>query len=408
MAPVLDEFRSNSSPVGTILKFVLICVTAARLSAQQYVISTVAGGAASDAGARDQRQRFSPHSSHVGSQRQHLFRQQSLRFSPRPFGSSHPPRGYRASRVLGRWRTCSPCPTQFTQRCCRGENYRVRRVSPSGIITTVAGTGGFGFYSPPKDGVSAAGVAIGTPQAVAVAVDGAGNLFFSDRYYTSGSDGRIRKVTPDGLLSTVAGGGTDTPGDGEPAIGVHLTGARTLVVDHAGNLYFDESYRIFKVDTTGAVTALAGTGTAGFSGDDGPAVQAQITIPSGQASAVNQDGTLNDAIHPAGAGTLLSLYVTGAGQMSPPTTDGKIIDASAPLPQPRLPVGVTVDGFAAQIIYAGAAPGEVAGLMQILLRIPSGAHSGGYVPVSIQVGGASTIPDAAWIAVAASATQAPN
>ncbi|HEY1755514.1 MAG TPA: hypothetical protein VGG72_08970 [Bryobacteraceae bacterium] len=72
--------------------------------------------------------------------------------------------------------------------------------------------------------------------------------------------------------------------------------------------------------------------------------------------------------------------------------------ASAP-PKPILPVTVTIGGIPAVVEYAGGASGQIAGLMQVTVQIPSGVQPGGYVPVVLQVGDASTTPDAVWIAV---------
>ncbi len=121
---------------------------------------------------------------------------------------------------------------------------------------------------------------------------------------------------------------------------------------------------------------------------------------AGQAAAVNAvDGKTNDAMHPVKVGGYISLFATGEGQTTPVGIDGKI--ASGPiLPAPNLKVSVTVGGIPALVQYAGAAPGQVAGLMQVNVQIPSGVQPGGYVPVVLQVGNASTTDGAVWIAVA--------
>jgi len=113
----------------------------------------------------------------------------------------------------------------------------------------------------------------------------------------------------------------------------------------------------------------------------------------GQAAAVNQNGRFNGsgflpygAGYPAKPGEYISLYATGGGQTSPPGVDGQL--AQAPLPQPLLPVTVTVGGQLVQPQYAGPAPGY-AGLMQVNVQIPAGTPSGN-VPVTIQVGQAAS------------------
>jgi uncharacterized protein (TIGR03437 family) len=116
----------------------------------------------------------------------------------------------------------------------------------------------------------------------------------------------------------------------------------------------------------------------------------------GQAAAVNQDGTLNGASHPAAPGSLISLYATGEGLTWPAGIDGK--PATAPLPMPSqttfaltpTPVAVTVGGQTVTPEYAGGAPGEIAGLMQINVRIPQNITPGNAVPVTVEVQGYST------------------
>ena len=121
---------------------------------------------------------------------------------------------------------------------------------------------------------------------------------------------------------------------------------------------------------------------------------------AGQAAAVNAvDGTVNSAANPMKVGGYISLYATGEGQTTPAGVDGKLASGIS-LPQPNLNVSATVGGLAAPVQYAGAAPGEVAGVMQVNVQIPTGVLPGGYVPVILQVGSTSTTAGAVWIAVA--------
>ena len=118
---------------------------------------------------------------------------------------------------------------------------------------------------------------------------------------------------------------------------------------------------------------------------------------SGQAAAVNQDGSVNGGDHPAPVGSIISFYATGEGQTSPSGVDGKL--AQSPLPHPLLPVTVTF-GSPGRVTpshtvtpqYVGGAPGTVAGVMQINVQIPSGIQTGNAVPVVVQVGGVSSQP----------------
>jgi sugar lactone lactonase YvrE len=147
-------------------------------------------------------------------------------------------------------------------------NARVRKVDPSDIITTVAGNGVTGFRG---DGRLATGANFTDPQGVAV--DRNGSLYIADT-----GNQRVRKVSPDGIITTVAGGGNGAVSDGARATAVALSFPTTLAVDRAGNLFIGDGglHRILRVTPTGIIILVAGTGTAGFSGDGGPATAAQF------------------------------------------------------------------------------------------------------------------------------------
>ena len=150
-------------------------------------------------------------------------------------------------------------------------NNRVRRVS-NGVITTVAGGG----TSNPGDNGPATSAQLTVP--TGVTVDSAGNLYFADTGYQ-----RIRKVS-NGVITTVAGGGTSYPGDNGPATSAVLAFPRGIAVDAVGNLFIADSlnFRIRKV-SNGVITTVAGNGTYGYSGDNGPATSAQLDQPYGVA-----------------------------------------------------------------------------------------------------------------------------
>lgn len=141
-------------------------------------------------------------------------------------------------------------------------------------ISTVAGTGVAGYSG---DGGPATSAQLDNPYRVAV--DSAGNLYIAD-YLNS----RIRKVNTSGVTATVAGNGTyGSSGDGGPATSAQLSLPWGVAVDNAGNLYIADTTNsiVRKVDTSGTITAVAGTGTYGFSGDGDPATSAQLGNPSG-------------------------------------------------------------------------------------------------------------------------------
>jgi uncharacterized protein (TIGR03437 family) len=112
---------------------------------------------------------------------------------------------------------------------------------------------------------------------------------------------------------------------------------------------------------------------------------------TGPAAVLNEDGvTVNSSSNPAARGSVISIYATGEGQTSPGGVDG-LIATGTPLPRPTRVVAVRIDGQPAEVQYAGAAPGQVAGLMQVNVKIPAGVSIGD-VPIEIQVGDAKSQP----------------
>jgi sugar lactone lactonase YvrE len=171
-------------------------------------------------------------------------------------------------------------------------NHRIRRVDRStGIITTFVGTGppgGFDTGGFGGDGGPAKDARLNIPSDVAL--DISDNLFILDLI-----NFRIRRVEGrTGIITTVAGGGDDFS-DGIPAISARLDffSSGGLAVDKAGNLFISDqgNHRIRRVDArTGIITTVAGSGTIGFSGDGGPALQARLSFPDGLA--VDEAGNL--------------------------------------------------------------------------------------------------------------------
>ncbi len=162
------------------------------------------------------------------------------------------------------------------------QNHRIRKVAASGVISTVAGTGSYGFSG---DGAAATAATLANP--AGVALDGSGNLYIADS-----QNHRIRKVATNGVITTVAGTGTaGYGGDGTAATAANLNNPVGVAVDGLGNLYIADAlnHRIRKVATNGIITTVAGTGTAGFAGDGGAATAATLNAPAG----VTVDGTNN-------------------------------------------------------------------------------------------------------------------
>src|SRR5207249_729260 len=187
-----------------------------------------------------------------------------------------------------------------------------------GIISTVAGNGSQGFSG---DGGPATSAQLLGPQGVAV--DGDGNLFIADTMAYTFSlsiryNSRIRKVSANGVITTVAGNGTHScsySGDGGPATSAQLC-ASGVAVDSVGSLFISVDNRIRKVSASGIITTVAGGGTPGYSGDGGPAINAQL------ANAFL--GTLHFGVAVDGAGNLF-IADTSNNRIRKVSSDGIIM-----------------------------------------------------------------------------------
>jgi uncharacterized protein (TIGR03437 family) len=358
-------------------------------------------------------------------------------------------------------------------------NHCVRKVinTVPVLISTVAGTGVAGFSG---DGDSAVNARLNAP--TGVAVDASGNLFIADSF-----NHRIRRVSTDGIIRTIAGtGGAGFSGNGGAATAAELHTPTGLVLDGDGNVYFadNENNQVRKLTLTsggnvapgqilgvsvlngasmqagpvaaGEIVSIFGTGIGpstpveaalDSSGllpkslgeaqvlfDGWPAAlyyasdrQLNVQVPyyvagqpttvmevyylgslvvrttlavadtapalftfvggTGQAIAVNEDGTLNSTLNPAARGSIVVLYATGEGQTNPGGVNGK--PAATPYPRPLATVSLQIGGYPSDVLYAGGAPGY-AGLMQINVRVPSGYAGTGALPVTLSVGGTSS------------------
>jgi uncharacterized protein (TIGR03437 family) len=119
-----------------------------------------------------------------------------------------------------------------------------------------------------------------------------------------------------------------------------------------------------------------------------PGVFTRDNSGGGQATAVNQNGTANSDTNPAAKGSVVTIFGTGEGVTIPASLTGRVSGSDpGSLPVPQLPLEVLVGGVPAQVTYAGAAPGAVAGVLQVNLRIPDGAPSGSAIPIVLRVGG---------------------
>jgi hypothetical protein len=212
-------------------------------------------------------------------------------------------------------------------------NNVIRKVTPSGTISTVAGNGTAGFSG---DGRPATNAQING--SFGIAVDGNGDLFIADT-----SNNVVREVTPDGLIHTIAGTGTaGFSGDNGPATAAQLNIPAGLTLDSNGDLFIADrlNNRIREVTPQGIITTVAGNGTGGFSGDGGPATNAQLDRPDDVAIASNGDlfiaDEFNGRVRVVMANGIISTFAgggnSGLGDGGPATA------ASF-----NTPVGVAVD-----------------------------------------------------------------
>jgi hypothetical protein len=181
----------------------------------------------------------------------------------------------------------------------------IRKVDSNGIITTAAGTGTPGFSG---DGGLATNAQIDTNS---IAGDGLGNLYIAN--WIEACQAVIRKVNKAGVIDTIAGNGTcGSTGDGGPAKEAQVS-VQSLAADTSGNLYFVEGLivkpasalgRIRKISSGGIISTIAGTGPCGYSGDGGPAINAQVCA-------------LYVAVEPNGTVYFSQLAVDGPSQDQP-------------------------------------------------------------------------------------------
>jgi sugar lactone lactonase YvrE len=217
---------------------------------------------------------------------------------------------------------------------CNGPGgFSVRKVDTDGTITTIAGTGGvYGFSG---DGGPATKAKLNFPNAVAV--DREGNLYISD-----GDNYRIRKVDKDGIITTFAGTGEKGySGDGGPATSAKLREPSDMTFDVRGNLYLVDYTSVRKIDSSGTITTVAGTGQAGFSGDGGPAIEAKFEandVAFDRTGNMYISDTENNRIRKVGRDGIIHT-VAGTGKAGYSGDGGSATEAAL-----NLPIGIALDG----------------------------------------------------------------
>ncbi len=335
---------------------------------------------------------------------------------------------------------------------------RIVQYTNAGVYTTIAGSGNSGFSG---DNGPAPNAALYDP--MGLAVDAAGNVYIADTFNC-----RIRKVTPSGIITTIAGNGSlYFSGDGGPAIQASMHFPHGVAVDPSGNVYITDTVNAvvrelqgtlpvvstngvvnaasfatrispgalatvfgsnFAVSNAGAQTPLpmslesvsvsvngqlapllyvtptqvnfqvpwetalgSATVTVAVNGGASNAVAVNVlgaapglfSSSNGQAIVQNSDYTLNEPSNPAKVGSTIIAYLSGSGTVSPPVADG------APAPDDTLVylnsgTSATIGSSTAQVAFAGLAPGFV-GLVQMNIVVPSGLATGSY-PLTVTIG----------------------
>jgi uncharacterized protein (TIGR03437 family) len=230
-----------------------------------------------------------------------------------------------------------------------GGDYRIWKVTPTGVLQAAAGTG---VESYSGDGGASAFAQLNQP--ASVAVDAFGTLYFADS-----RNHRIRRIRTNGAIDTVAGNGSaGFSGDGASAVAAQLNQPMGVAVDSSGNLVIADTgnNRIRRVSSNGTITTIAGNGNASFFGDGGPAVRASVHAPQGVALDRSGDvliaDTLNQRIRRITPDGIIQVVAGNGG--TGVAADGAQA-ANAPLNQPS---AVVVDG-AGNILFTEQGNGRV-------------------------------------------------
>ena len=208
-------------------------------------------------------------------------------------------------------------------------NSRVRRISPSGVVTTIAGNGTAGFGG---DNGPATSAMLNAPNGLAELPDG--SILIADS-----NNNRVRRVSPGGTITTVAGGGTG--GDNIPATNTALAFPVGLAARSDGSYLIgvNDQHRVRQVDAGGTITTVAGTGAAGSAGDNGQAALALLNGPAGVALMPDGGFLIADAdngrvrrVLPDGTITTVAGTTPGFGGDGGPATAAQLNNPLAAVP----------------------------------------------------------------------------
>jgi uncharacterized protein (TIGR03437 family) len=213
------------------------------------------------------------------------------------------------------------------------------------------------------------------------------------------SPGELVTIFGTAIGPATAAGATTDPSTGKLA--TTIGGVQVLFNGTAAPIIYASSIQVSVVVPYEMVGVAAPTVWIKYAGQTSNAYQltTATTAPglftqnasgSGPGAILNQDNSLNGPGNPATEGSIVQVYLTGEGQTSPPGVTGAITTATLPPPQvtpaPLLAVGVTINGQPALYVYAGEAPGLVAGMMQLNVQIPANAPSGA-LSIVVSIGG---------------------